>query len=345
MKSFLSVICLAALNIVCLASEGEKAESPQKAETKKYSGAFEDDQLFFSPSVVRVLTITPNQADAGGSGVVVSEDGLILTSSECIDSGPLITHHVVSSGGGQGLPAKFLGSDPLTGVAVLKVEGGDFSPAKIAEEGSLGEGDRVTVVGVGPDFLQVRSAGAITIIGQKSLGLIPGGYENFIQTDVPVDNVRAGGALMDSEGKWVGLNFRPLQERTHLLPAESGVAIPASMALSIAERLIEGGGTIRRGLLGIFLKDLTEEVAASLGRKENDGVLVANVGKESPAEMAGIKAGAIILELNEKPVTSLLDLRLEVSDKTPGSEVELTIFQDGETATISVTLGELPERR
>lgn len=345
MKTLLSVICLAAFNSVCLASEGEKTETPKKTKTSKFSGAFEGGELFFSPSVVRVLTITPNQAETGGSGVVVSEDGLILTSSESIESGPLITHQVVSSGGGQSLPAKFLGSDPLTGIAVLRVEGVELSAAKVGEEGSLEEGDRVTAVGLGPDFLQVRSAGAVSMIGQKSLGLIPSGYENFIQTDVPVGEVHAGGALMDSEGKWVGLNFQPLPERSHLLPAGTGVAIPASMALSIADKLIEGGGTIRRGLLGIFLKDLTAEVAAGLGRKENEGVLVANVGKGSPAEMAGIKAGAVILELNGQLVTSLLDLRLAVSDKTPGSDVELEIFQDGEAATISVTLGELPERR
>ncbi len=304
----------------------------------------EEGNLFYSPSVVKVLTVTPNQAPMGWTGVVVNPEGLVLTSSNCISIGPSLQYQVQASKGGKYYPAKLLGSDPLSGIAALRVEGAELAFAKKADSDSMEVGIPVTAVGLGPDFGQVRSAGVITALGQKRVGLIPGGFENFIEMDVAIDELKAGGPLMDLKGRWIGINFQPARERAMHMQSSNGYAIPAAMALEIAGKLIKGGGSFGRGFLGVLLQEIVDDVADDSDEENRAGVVVANVSEGTPAMKAGLLKGDVILDLDGDSVLAIADLRLAISNKAPGSEVKFLILREEKETIIPVKLGELPDR-
>jgi len=337
MKKFLPLVLLPVLVTGNLLADDEGDSA----------SGFEKGNLFYSPSVVRVETITPNQEAGYGTGVVVNDEGLVLTSTSSIAYGPGLSYGMQAVKGGKYYEAELLGVDPLSGVAALRVEGGELAFAKKADTQSLEVGTAVTAVGLGPNFGQVRSAGVITAVEQKRVGLIPGGFENFIETDVEIDRMKTGGPLMNLKGEWIGINFQASRERTLQLQSSSGYAIPADMALEITDKLIKGGGTFSRGFLGVLLQEIpiNDPVDGEEDEKKIEpGVVVANVSEGTPAEKAGLLKGDVIRELEGEAVSEIADLRLEISNRAPGTRVEFLILREEKEIKIPVTLGELPKR-
>jgi serine protease Do len=176
------------------------------------------------------------------------------------------------------------------------------------------------------------------------VNIIEQGYENFIQTDAAINRGNSGGALVDASGRLIGI---PTAIQSNFSGGNIGIgfAIPSNMALNIVQRLLDGGGIVKRGFLGVFLRDLDTNMAKALGRDDTNGVLVAEIGEKTPAEAAGMKPGDLIVGYAGKPVESMQQLRLDISNTAPGSEVVFEIIRKGEETNLKVKLGDLEDNQ
>jgi serine protease Do len=206
----------------------------------------------------------------------------------------------------------------------------------------LGDSDRVRVgdialaignpLGIG----QTVTAGIISAKG-RSTGLSDGSFEDFLQTDAPINQGNSGGALVNTEGELVGINSQILSTSGGSIGI--GFAIPSNMARTVMDQLINGG-KVRRGQLGIAIQPVTAEQAEKLGLKEPQGVLVASIAPNSSAARAGLRPGDVITAFEGQPVTDGNTLRNRIASTSPGTQVKLTILRDQRTAEVQVTLGE-----
>jgi S1-C subfamily serine protease len=185
---------------------------------------------------------------------------------------------------------------------------------------------------------QTVTLGIISAKG-RATGLGDGGFEDFLQTDAPINQGNSGGALVNTRGELIGINSQILSPSGGNIGI--GFAIPATMAKSVMAQLIQHG-TVRRGMLGITVQTLTSDLAASLELDSVDGALVSSVREDSAAERAGVRRGDVVTALNGVPVTDSNALRNQVATLQPGSKVELAVVRGGEKRTITAKLDELP---
>ncbi|MCL4109831.1 UNVERIFIED_CONTAM: hypothetical protein GTU68_059578 [Idotea baltica] len=280
-----------------------------------------------------------------GSGVIISEDGYILTNNHVAGSEGAELNVSLSSDR-RDYKAVLIGSDPKTDIAIIKIDAKGLKPITIADSKKLQVGDVTMAVGNPFGLEQTVTMGIVSALGRSELNITGGGYENFIQTDASINRGNSGGALVDAQGRLIGINTA-IQSGIAGGNIGIGFAIPSNMALNIVERLLEGGGTVKRGFLGVFLEDLSskpDQFAKALGRKDNAGVVVNEVGTNTPAEKAGLRAGDLIVKYNGKPVESMPKLRLDISNTSPGTNVEFTVIRNKKEEDLKVTLGDLEER-
>jgi len=271
-----------------------------------------------------------------GSGVIVSQDGYILTNSHVVDEADRIT---VRTSDHQEYPAKVVGRDPKTDVAVLKIEASNLKPARLGNSDEVQVGDWVLAVG-GPFGLEnTVTAGIISAKGRSTIGLAD--YENFIQTDAAINRGNSGGPLVNLRGEVIGINTA-IASRTGSY-AGVGFAIPINMAKRIMNSLIRHG-RVERGYLGAVIQNLTPDLAKSFGFKGERGVLIADVTKDGPAERAGLKPGDIVVRYNGKAMENASQLRNEVAATPPDSTVAIEVFRNGRYHTINVKIGLLDEK-
>jgi serine protease Do len=275
--------------------------------------------------------------------VIVSSDGYILTASHVVDGADSVK--VALESGEEELDAKVVGADAATDVAVLKVAAKKDLPAiAIGDSEKLEVGDTVLAVGNPFGVGQTVTMGIVSAVGRGNLGIA--GYENFIQTDAAINPGNSGGALVDVQGRLVGINTAILSRSGGFQGV--GFAVPVSMARFVMERLITEG-KVTRGYLGINIQPLTPELAKSFRLPdESSGVLVGGVTPNSAGAKAGLKDGDVIVEVNGKKMTDPRTLQLTVSQIAPGTKVNLRVLRpddDGKTVekTLSATLGELPK--
>jgi Do/DeqQ family serine protease len=268
-----------------------------------------------------------------GSGVVVRPDGYILTNHHVVDAAQEIKIEFADR---RGFSAKLIGSDPPSDLAVLKIEAKDLTALTLGNSDHVRVGDVVLAVGNPLGIGQTVTAGIISAKG-RSTGISDGSFEDFLQTDAPINQGNSGGALVNSSGLLVGINSQIVSPSGGNIGI--GFAIPSNMARVVMDQLINKG-KVERGHLGIAIQPVTPEIAARLKLTEVRGVIVENVASNSAAARAGIQPGDVIVAFNGQPVSSGNILRNQVAATPPGTEVELEILRHGSEKKIRVTLGE-----
>jgi Do/DeqQ family serine protease len=274
----------------------------------------------------------PNQHGVG-SGVIVTKDGYILTNNHVVESADDIK---VALNDGRDFSAKVIGRDPQTDIAVLKIDAHDLPFLPIADSDKIEVGDVVLAVGNPFGIGQTVTTGIISAKGRATLGL---DYEDFIQTDAAINPGNSGGALVDTDGRLIGINTAILSRSGG--NQGIGFAVPTNLARWVMDGIVQNGH-VERGFLGVNIQDLTPDLAKEFKLAQANGALVSEVTPQSPADKAGLKSGDVIVEFNGKPVTDSRHLKLQVGATLPGASVPVKLLRDGASRTLQVTVKELP---
>lgn len=272
-----------------------------------------------------------------GSGVIVTSDGYILTNNHVTEGADEI--YVTFGAERTQYAAKKVGADPGTDLALLKIEAKDLPVIPFADSTKARVGDVVLAVGNPFGLTQTVTMGIISGLGRGGMGIVD--YENFIQTDASVNPGNSGGALVDSEGRLLGINTA-IFSRTGGNQG-IGFAVPADLALQVFNHIREKGRVIR-GYLGAIVQPVGREIGEVFALPKPSGALVADITPDSPAEKAGIQSGDVIVEMNGKKVDAPRDLRLFVGSLAPGSKISLMAFRNGAKRSFEVVLAELSPR-
>ena len=270
-----------------------------------------------------------------GSGVIVTSDGTILTNNHVVEGA---TEVKVDLSDKREFTAKVIGTDAKTDIAVLKIDATNLPTLAIGDSSRLQVGDMVFAIGDPFAIGETATMGIVSATGRGGLGIE--NYEDFIQTDAAINPGNSGGAMIDLHGDLIGIN-------TAILAGGSGgnqgvgFAIPINLAKSVMDQIV-GHGKVVRGYLGLYPQDLDAGLAKQFGLNQAGGALVGEISPDTPAAHAGLKRGDVILELNGTPVVSANDLRLRISQMTPGTNVKLGVSRDGKMQDFTVALGELP---
>lgn len=277
----------------------------------------------------------PPQVQRGlGSGVIVSADGYILTNHHVIDGAEEIK---VGLSDRRTFDARVVGSDPPSDLAVLKIDVENLPVLTLGNSDAVEVGDVVLAVGNPLGLQQTVTAGIISAKG-RATGVSDGSFEDFLQTDAPINQGNSGGALINTTGELIGINSQILSPTGGNIGI--GFAVPSNMAKNVMDQLIKTG-TVRRGQLGITVQPVTSDIARSMNMPSASGVIVADVQAGGAAATAGLKQGDVITAFNGEPVNLSNDLRNRVANTAPGTSVTLTVIRSGGEQQIQVTLGEL----
>ncbi len=271
-----------------------------------------------------------------GSGVVINADGTILTNHHVIDGADKIIVQMVDN---KTFEAKVVGSDPPSDLAVLKIEAENLPFLTLGDSDKVRVGDIVLAIGNPLGIGQTVTAGIISAKGRRT-GLSDGSsFQDFLQTDAPINRGNSGGALVNVNGELIGINSQILAGGASGGNIGIGFAIPSNMAKNVLEQILREG-KVRRGMLGISIQDLTDDVAEGLDLKGTKGVLVANVTSGSAAEKAGIKRGDVITGINGEKLEDGNSLRNKVAGTPPGTDVKVTLIREGKEQEVTATLDE-----
>ena len=299
-----------------------------------------DDRLFqqfFGPDARRMRP-QPREENALGSGVIVSPDGYILTNAHVVEGASKVSVELTDR---RSFVAKLVGSDPPSDLAVLKVEATGLRNLPLGDARRVRVGDVVLAIGNPLGVGQTVTMGIISAKG-RATGVSDGSFEDFLQTDAPINQGNSGGALVDTRGELVGINSQILTPSGGSIGI--GFAVPADMAGNVMQQLIKTG-TVRRAKMGVTVQGVTSELAKSLGLKDVRGALVSAIEAGSPAQRAGIERGDVILAFNGEPVSDSNALRNRVASSQPGSTATVTIVRNGREEARQVVLAELPGTR
>lgn len=270
-----------------------------------------------------------------GSAVIVSDDGYLLTNHHVIDGAEQIE---VVLGDGQHRKARVIGTDPESDLAVLKIEAEQLPAIGFGDVGQLQVGDVVLAIGNPFNVGQTVTSGIVSAIGRSNLGLNT--FENFIQTDAAINPGNSGGALVDVQGRLLGINTAIYSRSGGSLGI--GFAIPASTARQVMEGLIRDG-VVMRGWIGVQPSDVTPDLAASLKLKVDRGVLITGVLDKGPAGAAGMRPGDVVLQVGRQPVANTAQLLNAVAALKPQSQAEILIQRGEETLTLKVLVAQRPK--
>ena len=272
------------------------------------------------------------QSSALGSGFIINEDGIVITNNHVIQGADDI---IVRVNGDKEFKAQVIGADPLSDIAVLKLDTKEkFIPVKFADSDKARIGDWVIAIG-NPFGLGGTVTTGIISARNRSIGLTR--YEDYIQTDASINQGNSGGPLFNLSGNVIGINTAILGRSGNI---GIGFAIPANSAKIVINQLIEFGET-KRGWLGVRIQDVTKEIAEVEKLDEPRGALVASVAENSPSEKAGVKAGDIILEFNGEKIKEMKELPIIVARTEVGKKVTVKIWRNKKEISKIITLGRL----
>ena len=282
----------------------------------------------------------PFRQDGMGSGLILTEDGYIVTNHHVVADASEITVHLVDQ---RSFQAEVVGVDPKTDLAVIRIDQKGLHPARLADSDRLRVGQWVLAMGSPFGLTQTLTSGIVSATGRANMGIVD--YEDFIQTDAAINPGNSGGPLLDLRGEVVGINTAIFSRSGGYMGI--GFSIPANMVRQITDSLI-AEGAVTRGFLGAGIQDLSPELAASFGYGSESsekvvGVLVARLVEDGPAARAGIAEEDVIVAIDGEPVGTSQRLRALVAGIPPGSGVDVEILRDGERHTVTVEIGRLDD--
>ncbi len=287
---------------------------------------------FGDPNPDQQFNDGPRTMEAQGSGFFIDQDGYIVTNNHVVDGADVVR---VRMSDGEEIDAEIIGTDPLTDLAVLKVEPQSNQPyVEFADDVNLRVGDWVVAVGNPFGLGGSVTSGIVSAIGGQNR---ENQYVDFIQIDAPINRGNSGGPTFDLKGRVVGVNTAIYSPNGGSVGI--GFAIPARAAKETVAQLI-ANGSVTRGWLGIQLQEVTTELAAALALKDRNGVLVAEVIDGAPAQAAGLRDGDVIIEIGGEDVAGTNELSRLVAAYPPGEDVRVKILRDGRERTLTVTLGQ-----
>jgi serine protease Do len=278
------------------------------------------------------------RSESLGSGVIISPDGYILTNNHVVEGA---TQVKVSFADQREFPAKVIGTDKPTDIALLKIDQKNLPVLALSDSSRTQVGDVVMAVGNPFGLGQTVTMGIVSATGRSLHGQIEQ-FEDFIQTDAAINPGNSGGALVNARGELVGIN-------TAILAGDGGgnqgigFAIPINLARNVMDQLLKTG-KVTRGFMGILPQEVTPDIAAGFGNPGLKGVAVAQVEPNSPAKQAGLKVGDVITAINGAPVTDVNQFRLQVAGMAPGTKADLKIVRDGHDQNVNVVLAEMKGR-
>ncbi len=281
----------------------------------------------------------PDEESGGGlgSGVVMSADGYVLTNNHVVEGAGTVA---VALPQGKPAPARVIGTDPETDLAVLKIEAPGLEPITLGDSDAAQIGDVVLAIGNPFGVGQTVTQGIVSGTGRDRLGINT--FENFIQTDAAINPGNSGGALVDSAGRLIGINTAILSPSGGSLGI--GFAIPVRTATEVMEQLIKDG-RVARGWIGVEAQDLTPELARNLGIRATAGAVLIRLLRDGPAERGGLRAGDLVVAVGGKPVSDTRDLINGTAAIKPGAQGEFTVIRDAKEMKLQVKAGRRPPIR
>jgi serine protease DegQ len=343
-------------NVVTVKEPRTDAPSPATA-------SFSDAALKSMPAVVNIFTSQEvkrprqpfmddplfryffgEQADPGpqrreglGSGVIVSEQGYVLTNHHVVES---VDQIEVALSDARKVPARVVGTDPETDLAVLKIELPKLPTITFARAEQLRVGDFVLAIGNPFGIGQTVTLGIVSGLGRSHLGITT--FENFIQTDAAINPGNSGGALVDVRGDLVGINTAIYSQTGGSMGI--GYAIPVSTVRQVMEQIIRNG-SVTRGWIGVGVQEITSDLAESFSLPATGGVLITQVERDGPAESAGIRLGDVLVAVNGKPVVDTAGMLNMIAALKPGEAAKLKISRNHKESEVAVTIGRRPKPR
>jgi Do/DeqQ family serine protease len=273
-----------------------------------------------------------------GSGVIVTQDGYILTNNHVVDNATKIQ---VELSDRRTVEAKLIGADAASDLAVIKIDQKSLPVLALGDSSAMRVGDVVLAVGNPLGVGQTVTMGIVSAKG-RSTNVGDGSYEDFLQTDAPINQGNSGGALVNTSGELIGINSQILSPSGGNIGI--GFAVPSNMAKSVMDQLI-ANGRVHRGLLGVTVQGVTNDLAAGLGLSKAEGALVSDVTPGGAAEKAGVRRGDVIMSYQGRPVVDTNAFRNEIAATKPGSTITLQVMRDGRTSDVKATLEERPTDR
>ncbi len=306
-----------------------------------WNNKFDDKELreFFGEKYFNIPVPKEFRQKGSGSGIIVSKNGHILTNVHVVENAESIT---VTLADNRTFKAALTGADPMTELAVIKIEGDDLPVAELGNSDSLSIGQWVMAVGNPLELKSTVTAGIISAIG-RDINIIADTYgvENFIQTDATINPGNSGGALVDLQGKVIGINTAIATQSGY--SQGYGFAIPVNLAKEIMIDLMQRGYVIR-SYLGVSMQDVNEKIARALGLKRPTGVFVDFVEEGGPARLAGLREKDVIVKIDNVVVNKGNIIQSIIAQKKPGEKVLLTVIRKNRLLKIEATLGKRESR-